>query len=92
VCADIVREKYPGNFPADCAAATQNLLLALHGCGLGAVWCGVHPREERIKPMRDLLGLPEKIIPYALVPVGWPAEEKPVPDRFDAKRIHRERW
>ncbi len=92
VCADPGREKNPGNWPADCAAATQNLLLALHGRGLGAVWCGVFPRKERVTGMRKLLGIPEGIIPYALIPLGWPAEEKPVPDRFDPRRVHRESW
>jgi len=59
---------------------------------LGAVWCGVFPRKERVTGMRALLGIPEAIIPYALIALGWPAEEKPVPDRFDPGRVHREMW
>jgi nitroreductase len=92
VCAATDREKYPGNFPADCATATQNLLLALHGSGLGAVWCGVYPREERMHPMRALVGLPDGVVPYALIPLGWPAEEKADTERFESERVHQDRW
>lgn len=92
VCAVTGREKYAGNFPADCGAATQNLLLALHGSGLGAVWCGVYPREERMAPIRELLELPDSVVPFSLIPLGWPAEEKPAPNRFGAERVHHDRW
>ena len=92
VCADRSREKYAGNWPSDCGAATQNLLLALHGSGLGAVWCGLHPREERVTGMRALLKLPENVIPFSLVVLGWPTEEKASPERFDPKRIHTNGW
>lgn len=92
ICGDLAREKYAGYWPIDCAAATQNLLLAAHALGLGAVWCGVHPREERIAAMRSLLALPEGIAPFALVLMGWPAEEAGRRDRFDAARIHHNGW
>ena len=60
----------------DVAAATENILLAATGLGLGAVWCGVHPREERVTAVRRILGLPEGIGPFALIAIGHPAEEK----------------
>ena len=92
ICGDLAREKYADYRPIDCAAATQNLLLAAHALGLGAVWCGIHPREERKVAMRSLLALPEGIAPFALVLMGWPAEESDRRDRFDAARIHYNGW
>jgi len=47
VCGDHDLELSKGYWVVDCSAATQNILLAAHGMGLGAVWLGVHPREER---------------------------------------------
>lgn len=76
----------------DCAAATQNLLLAAHAKGLGAVWVGVAPRKERMDGMRQLVSLPEGIEPFSLIPIGYPAEAKEQPDRFLPDRIHHDRW
>lgn len=76
----------------DLAAATENLLLAATGLGLGAVWCGVHPVPERVRALRDVLDLPGHVVPFALVPVGHPAERKEPRTQYDASRVHRERW
>ena len=76
----------------DCAAATENALLAAHALGLGAVWCGIHPMEDRESGMRILLSLPQNIVPFALVVLGHPAEEKEQPERYDARRVHRNGW
>ena len=75
-----------------CAVATQNILLAAHAKGLGAVWLGVYPREERMKGMSDYLQLPENIIPISLVSMGYPEEKKSQPERFKPERIHYEQW
>lgn len=92
VCADMTRDDRPGFWPQDCAAATQNLLLAAHAAGLGAVWCGTYPREERMGPIAQVLGLPEHIIPFSVVPIGYPAERPAPADRYDAGRVHFDRW
>jgi len=92
VCGNLGREKYEGFWVQDCSAAVQNLLLAAHALGLGAVWVGLHPRAERAGPIRKLLNLPEKVIPLALVPMGHPAERLPRADRFDPARVHEERF
>ena len=92
VCGDPSREKYKDFWVQDCAASTQNLLLAAHASGLGAVWCGVHPAEERVTAMRELLGLPAHVIPLSLVVLGIPEEAKGPADRFDASRVHYDRW
>jgi nitroreductase len=92
VCGDLARERNPGFWVQDCSAATQNLLLAVRAQGLGAVWLGVYPREERVEGLRELLGLPEHIVPLALVSIGHPASEQRAVDRYDKGRVHRNRW
>ena len=92
VCGDLRLESYPGYWVQDCSAATQNILLAAHAKGLGAVWVGVYPKEERVARFQELLGLPAQVIPLALVPLGFPAEHLPPANRFNASRVHRDRW
>ncbi len=92
VCADTTRQPLEGYWLQDCAAATQNLLLAAHALGLGACWVGVQPRAEREAGLRRLLSLPDTIRPVALVALGLPAETPPRADRFDPSRIHRNGW
>ena len=92
VCGDLGAEKYPGYWVQDCAAATQNMLLAVTALGLGAVWTGLYPNQERVAGMRALLGLPEKIVPLSLVVIGHPDEHKPKAERFDPAKLSRNAW
>jgi nitroreductase len=92
VCGDLRLETYTGYWVQDCSAATQNILLAAHAKGLGAVWVGIYPKEDRVNRLQKLLGLPPEVIPLALIPVGVPAERIPPARRFDPSRIHRDRW
>ena len=92
VCGDTTLAKHKGFWVQDCAAAVQNVLLASHASGLGAVWCGVHPNAEREDGLCEFLSLPEQIIPLALLVIGHPNEEKPPSERYDAARVHRDRW
>jgi nitroreductase len=92
VCAEPALEKYPGYWPIDCAAATQNLLLALHAQGLGAVWVGVYPEQSRMESFRALLGIPEAIIPHSFVPLGHPDMAAGRVERFRPERLHRDAW
>ncbi len=92
VCGDRSAQPLDGYLALDCAAATQNLLLAAHALGLGAVWLGIYPREERIKETARLYGLPGSVLPIAMVAVGRPAEEKDPAQRYDPAKIHEEHW
>jgi len=93
VCADKNSNKFEIDYwIQDFAAATENLLLAAHFLGLGAVWLGVYPREERCAALKKVFGMPENIVPFSLVALGYPAEEKPPANRFRKDRIHLERW
>ena len=89
VCGDLTTfERF---WVQDCSAATENLLLAATALGLGAVWLGVHPREDRVAAVRQVLGLPETITPLNLVSIGHPAEDKEPRTQYDESRVHRER-
>jgi nitroreductase len=92
VCGDPTLEKHKGYWVLDCATASQNILLAAHAKGLGSVWCGVYPTEDRVRNLRNLLKLPEHIVPFSLLPLGFPAETKEAQDRFDASRVHENAW
>jgi nitroreductase len=92
VCGDIQLANTPEYAPVDCAAATQNILLAAHGLGLGAVWLGLHPREERKKAISTLFKLPDHVMPFSIVSLGYPAEIPPFPQRFKKDRIHFGQW
>jgi len=92
VCGDLALEKSQGYWVQDCSAATQNILLAAHAQGLGAVWLGVYPREDRVGDVRKALGIPETVIPLCAIAVGYPAEQKPRADRYDATRVHHNTW
>lgn len=92
VCGDTRLERHTGYWVQDCAAAVENLLLAAHALGLGAVWTGVYPRAERVQAFQDLLALPPEVIPLAMVVLGYPAQTVPPADRFLPERVHHNRW
>jgi nitroreductase len=92
VCADLDNETRSGFWPQDCAAATENLLVAANALGLGTVWLGCHPREDRVRGIQKLLGIPERVVPLSLVAVGRPNEAKATEDRYDEKKVHYNRW
>lgn len=72
----------------DCSAAIENLLLEADSLGLGAVWLGIAPLEERMKAAADVLGIPEHLYVFSIVACGYPAEKRQQQDRYDEKRIH----
>jgi nitroreductase len=76
----------------DISAATENLWLAATGMGLGAVWCGVYPVRERVEAFRRVLGVPERVVPFALMPIGYPAEQKEPRTQYDRLRVHTNKW
>jgi nitroreductase len=92
VCGDQTQEKHAGYWVQDCAAATENLLLAVTAKGLGAVWCGVYPNTDRVEGFTRLLGIPAHVTPFAFVPIGHPGENKPPARRFNPERVHNDRW
>jgi len=92
VCGDLNLGIGKGFWIQDCSAATENILIAANAKGLGAVWLGVYPREERVIAIQRLLGLPSQVIPLCIISIGSPGEKKPPENRFDPSRIHHNHW
>lgn len=90
VCGD--SERSPDFWPDDCAAATENILIAAQCVELGSFWCAIYPRIQRMESVRRLFGLPENIKPYSVVALGTPAELKAPAERYNEKCIHRNIW
>lgn len=94
-CGDLskaIEGEMAGFWINDVSAATENLLLAAHAMGLGAVWTGLHPDMNRARMVQELLGLPEHVIPLCVVPVGVPAEHPEVKDKYRPDNIHYNQW
>ena len=96
VIADPAKVKYEGELRQlwiqDCSAATQNILFAAHSLSLGAVWLAVYPVPSRLNGIRELFGIPEEMVPFSIISIGYPVEPKQAADRYDETRIHREIW
>lgn len=72
----------------DCSAATENILLAAHALGLGAVWCGFYPSQERQDALRGIFEIPANLVPLNVISIGYP-EGLPTPkDKWDPSIIH----
>ncbi len=76
----------------DCSAAIENLLLAAEKLGLGACWLGVHPREERVEHIRNLLGMPANVVPVSAIALGWPRQKAAPRTRYQDTAVHWELW
>ncbi len=92
VCGDTTLERSKGVWVQDCSAATENILLAARAIGLGSVWLGVFPVDERVSGVRKLLGLPDNVVPLNIIAIGQPGETKPPANRFNPERVHKNRW
>lgn len=96
VCGDLSVTDDKGqpstNWTFDCSAATENLLLAAEAMGLGAVWTGVYPYEERQTAVSQALQLPEHIIPLNLIPIGYPKGDPQPKDKYNADNVHFNGW
>ena len=84
------REKLwaPAYAQIDMSIAMENLWLTCREQGLGGVWLGIAPVEDRMRAVEDIVGIPEGLRAFAIFPLGYPAEERKQQDRFDENRIH----
>ena len=78
----------PAYAQIDLSIAMENLWLETDAQGLGGVWLGIAPQEERMKAVEEILDLPDTVRAFAIFPYGYPAEERKQQDRFDPERIH----
>lgn len=96
VCGDqsvLGRDGKPScNWSFDCSAATENLLLMAEAMGLGAVWTGVYPYEDRMAAVSKALHLPDYIIPLNLIPIGYPKGNPQPKEKYDATNVHYNGW
>lgn len=76
----------------DCSAAMENILLTASGIGLGSVWIGVYPLPSVIKPVSEVLGIPEYVIPLGIAYIGYPGEEKESRTQYNEKRVYWEQY
>lgn len=95
VCGDLART-FEGEgrdyWVQDASAMTENMLLAAHGFGLGAVWTGVYPISDRVQRVHQVLTLPENIVPLCVIAMGWPAENPTPKDKWDVTKVHYNHW
>ena len=82
------RFRFEENWQMDLSAAVENILLEAVHLGLGAVWLGIAPVEDRMKAVADLFHLSEELLPFAIIPCGYPVKENVAQNRFDESRIH----
>ncbi|MDR3576604.1 MAG: nitroreductase family protein [Anaerolineaceae bacterium] len=92
VCGDDNFEKRPGRWVMDCSAVSENILLAAHAQGLGAVWMSIHPDIERVEGVCKLLKIPDQVHPVSLIAVGHPLEKPEPGNNYKSERIHRNQW
>lgn len=71
----------------DCSAATENILLAANALGLGAVWTGTYPDQNRCKDVSAVLNLPEHLIPLNTIVIGYPDKENTPKDKWKPENI-----
>ena len=72
----------------DLSIAMENLWLETDNQGLGGVWLGIAPLEDRMKAVEEIIGIPDTLRAFAIFPFGYPAEERKQQDRYDESRIH----
>jgi len=95
VAAELAAEKDPGNWPANCAAASLSMLVGATSLGVGSTWTGLYPHEDRMQKVSTILGIPDGIEPFSCVVFGYPPPDQPLeirPSRFEPKFVHSEHW
>lgn len=96
ICGDLSVTDDKGNpstnWMFDCSAATENLLLAAESMGLGAVWTAVYPYDERLRPVTEVMQLPDYIVPLNVIPIGYPKGNPQPKDKYDTDNIHYNGW
>lgn len=72
----------------DMSASVENLLLEADELGLGAVWMGIAPIEERMKLIAEIVDMPDELEAFALIACGYPLKEQAQQDRYEEARVH----
>ena len=84
--------KVHGMIEQDLGACNENILLQATHEGLGAVWLGFHPIEDRVLKLKEYLDIPDYCIPFSVICVGYPAQDGEVKLRYDESKVHFDRY
>lgn len=76
----------------DCSAAAQNILLAAHSLGLGAVWTAAYPYEKNMNTIAAVLSIPLPYRPLCLIPIGYPKNDNKPKDKWNPAKLHLNSW
>ena len=72
----------------DMSIAQENIWLETDALGLGGVWIGIAPMQDRMNLVHEILNLPKNLEVFSLFALGYPAEIREQQNRFDETRIH----
>ena len=79
--------RFPECAYTDMAICTEHEWLEATELGLGGVWLGIYPLEDRIGKCQEVLKLEGDRTVFSLLPIGYPAQERVQEDRFHPERI-----
>lgn len=95
LCGDLERAfpPAPDYWVVDGSIAVQNMILAANAMGIGSVWLGTWPQQNKIDAQKALFQLPEHIIPHSILALGYPKEESSKEKQlYEEDRVHFEKW
>jgi len=92
VCGDAGVEKNESWLLQNCSASTQNILLSAYGLGIGSCWIGIQGMDDIVRNIKLQFNLPDNIVPFSLVSLGYPDEEVKTEERFKKEKIHFNKW
>lgn len=95
LCGDLERafKPAPDYWVVDGSIAAQNMILAAHALGIGSVWLGTWPQEQKVQGQKELFRLPEHIVPHSIIAFGYPAEDTHKEKLlYEEDRVHFEKW
>lgn len=85
---NLAKAHFPGSWQQDLAAASENILLEATDLGLGGVWLGTAPEQDRMDYISKLFSLPEDLKPFSVLSIGYPDEAQTIVERYDPTRVH----
>lgn len=84
------RASTPEFFVQDCALCAENILLAAQAMGLGGVYLGLYPKQLTMSKVREIYGIPEYILPFTILSIGYPDKPHKPHEAFHKHKVHRD--
>ena len=96
ICADTTRsfKGAPEYYVINAAIAGQNMILSAASLGIGSVWLGIWPQQDKVNAQREHFQLPKEIIPQSIIAFGYPDEDKSdvAHKDYEEDRVHHNGW